>query len=76
MVHVLPWVFSFTGVIISLYLLGIWRAYRAVSAKEWREMDYDVCAVYLFLAPIARTAIDLLLLADRLFYRPREWKER
>jgi hypothetical protein len=71
--YVLPWVFSFSGLVLFLYLLGIVRAYRAVPTSDWKGMDLDVRTVYLLLAPIALTIVDVVMIVDRLFYTPWSW---
>lgn len=58
-----------------LYVRGIVHAYRA-AGEGWKTMDRDVRLVFLLVVPLFRGGIQVLLLADRLFYTPKsETKE-
>ncbi len=62
-----------TTLIISLlailYVSEMIAAYRA-AGRDWSRMAVDVRLVYLLSAPIFQAGVRLLLLLDKLFYRP------
>jgi uncharacterized membrane protein YphA (DoxX/SURF4 family) len=58
------------GGLLAVYGWGVLRAYQA-AAQDWNGMDRDVRLVFIFVVPIFRGAVRLLLLADSLFYNPR-----
>jgi hypothetical protein len=58
---------SLGGLLVLLYVRGMWRAYRA-AGDDWQDMDRDVRVVFLLAVPLFRGAITVLVLADRIFY--------
>lgn len=57
-----------------LYIRGMYRAYRA-AGDDWGRMDRDVRVVFLFAVPVFRGAVRLLMMADRIFYRPKTQRQ-
>jgi hypothetical protein len=53
-----------------LYVRGVVRAYLA-AGENWKNMDQDVRLVFILLVPLFRAAVTVLMVVDRLFYRPR-----
>jgi hypothetical protein len=62
--------FSLLVVLLLIYLRGMVRAYCA-AGDGWKRMDRDVRMVFLFAVPLFRGSINILVLADKLFYTPR-----